>query len=732
MATDPKQEYRELVSKYSTQFGVPYHLALAILETESGYRPRAESPKGAKGLFQIMPVISKRYGVTDPFNPDQNVRAGVEHLGVLLRKYDDPSLAIAAYNSGEPAVDRVQGIPNYPETQDYVQKVNAAHTRLSQGQEVGTTMAQEGQFYEQWIYPTARLGSDEMLDGDGVPLPENHPKREGILVSWEGSENDGPRGDDVRQIFQAVDPEGVITREDAADIAAVGTGVGIGTGKFLARRGKDVASLLGRGAVTGGRFVPGVGWILPAAVGVAAGAGQAYSQSQVPKQVGNFDIESWPRSRYGMHYEGAPDTPWEAAHSMLVAAGQEAVGELAGGGIATGVRRLGKWWKGTSVPKDILQGIDRATPGGDIRTLLGGQQGAAKTIAETGTSPTISSKLRAQEAGDAADAAGTQILREAESALGPLTVNPQKVVDDAWRHLDGSVSKFEIQDALTLPGLRRESDKTFKGMVQHFTDPAVTKKVEIPDLAIPTGKYSKAYDLGVMRPGRTEETIISQEVLRGIPLGYANQMRKAANAAAVPLWKQTQRAGQSIAPHEAKVQGAVARALRENIHSTLDNAERSARGGRLQRGVKRIKNLGRGGNTRRFGDRWRNQVDYSRQWYTARNLAEAGAAQPVGGLAAGAAAFSLPGLALSLGRPDVATLAGLATLPQLHPLARSLTGGALYKGGGAIGMAPIQAARTARIGGGLNPQPYQRKPLVNVESFGWSPDRNFPSVRRRR
>jgi hypothetical protein len=732
MATDSKQEYRELVSKYSTQFGVPYHLALAILETESGYRARAESKKGAKGLFQIMPVISKRYGVTDPFNPDQNIRAGVEHLGVLLRKYDDPSLAIAAYNAGEPEVDKAQGIPNFPETQTYVQKVNAAHTRLGQGQQADTTMAQDGQFFEQWIYPTSQLGSDAMLDGDGVPLPENHPQREGILVSWEGSANDGPTDDHIRQIFEAVDPEGVITREDASDIAALGTSAGIGTAKFLSRRGRSATNLLARGAVTGGRFVPGVGWALPAAVGAAAGAGQLYSQGQVPKQVGNFDIESWPRSRYGMHYEGAPDTPWEAAHSVMVAAGQEAFGELLGGGIATGARRFGKWWKGTSVPKQMLRGIDRATPGGDISTLLAGPQGAAKTLAETGTHPTVASKLRAQKAGDAADAAGTTILREAESAMGPLHLNTQKVVDDTFGYLEGSVNKLEIQDALMLRGLGDEASKTSRGVREFFTTPAVTEEITTPPIAVSRGKYTPASDLGILRPGTTKKVVREEAVLRGIPLQFANQMRKEANVAAVPLWKQAERAGQSVAPHQAKVQGALSRALRENIHATLNNAERSARGGQLQRGLKRIKNLGRKGTTRRFGDRWRNQVDYARQWYTARNLAEVGADQPVGGLAAGAAAFSLPALAMGLGHPDIAGLTGLATVPQLFPIARSLTGGGIYKAGSAIGMAPILGSRAARIGGGFNKQSTQRRPLINFESFGLSPDRNFSPLRRRR
>jgi hypothetical protein len=527
-----------------------------------------------------------------------------------------------------------------------------------------------------------------------------------------------------------------------------------------------------RRTVTAGRFVPGVGWTLPLLVGLSASLGQAYSASQVPKEVGRFAIESWPRSRYGMHYEGAPDTPLEHAHSMAVAGGQELLGEGIGGGLATLPRKFGKWWKSTAFEKDMLRGIDRTTPGGDVRTFLGGQQGAAKTLAETGTSPTVASKLRAQKAGDLAEAAGGGILGEAESALGPLRVNTQKVVEDTFGYLEGSVDHLTIQQALGRHALSDEAAKTLGGVLEGMTEPAVMEKVPRLARLTPEAAAAARRDTGVMlnvphspggrrlrpsvsgppgsspfskwlnvpyAPTGTGPGIVSPDalgmstivdateriqvpaVLKNIPLGKANQMRKEAGALATPLWNQARRPGQAIAPNEAKVQGALSRALRENIHATLNNAERSARGGRLQRGVKRIKNLGRPGSTRRFGDRWRNQVDYARQWYTARNLAEVAADKPISGLAAGAAAFSLPGLALSLGRPDIAGVSALATLPQLFPISRSLTGGGLYKAGGALGMAPVQAARALHLAGGPDPPPYQRTPLVNFESFGLGP-----------
>ncbi len=95
-----KEQIRELVKQYADQFGVPYNFALAILETESSYRPNAVSEKGAQGLYQLMPNTAKSYGVTNPFDVNQNIRAGIEHLGRLLNAYNnDYTLAAAAYNA---------------------------------------------------------------------------------------------------------------------------------------------------------------------------------------------------------------------------------------------------------------------------------------------------------------------------------------------------------------------------------------------------------------------------------------------------------------------------------------------------------------------------------------------------------------------------------------------------------------------------------------------------------
>ena len=99
-------------------------LALAILATESAGQPDAVSSAGAQGLMQLIPATASRFGVTDVFQPEQNIRGGVQYLAWLLKRYEgNLTLAAAGYNAGEGAVDRHGGVPPYAETQRYVQRV---------------------------------------------------------------------------------------------------------------------------------------------------------------------------------------------------------------------------------------------------------------------------------------------------------------------------------------------------------------------------------------------------------------------------------------------------------------------------------------------------------------------------------------------------------------------------------------------------------------------------------
>jgi soluble lytic murein transglycosylase-like protein len=98
----------------------------AVVQVESAFNPYAKSSKGAMGLMQLMPETARQYGVTNAFNPIENIRAGVAYLRALLDRYrNNEELALAAYNAGPGAVDKHgQSVPPYRETRDYVAQIN--------------------------------------------------------------------------------------------------------------------------------------------------------------------------------------------------------------------------------------------------------------------------------------------------------------------------------------------------------------------------------------------------------------------------------------------------------------------------------------------------------------------------------------------------------------------------------------------------------------------------------
>ena len=114
---------RALVDRVAARVGLDARLAHAVVRAESNYDPLAISRAGAMGLMQIMPVIAHEYRVTDPFDPEQNLEAGMRHLRRLLGRFDDPRRALAAYNAGESAVARYGGIPPYRETHSYIRRI---------------------------------------------------------------------------------------------------------------------------------------------------------------------------------------------------------------------------------------------------------------------------------------------------------------------------------------------------------------------------------------------------------------------------------------------------------------------------------------------------------------------------------------------------------------------------------------------------------------------------------
>lgn len=116
--------YRPMVIKAANRYDVPSQLAVAIAQVESNFNPVARSSAGALGIMQLMPDTATRLGLRDPFDAEANIDAGVRHLMYLLKRFDnDLPRVIAAYNAGENAVVRADGVPPYPETQAYVGKV---------------------------------------------------------------------------------------------------------------------------------------------------------------------------------------------------------------------------------------------------------------------------------------------------------------------------------------------------------------------------------------------------------------------------------------------------------------------------------------------------------------------------------------------------------------------------------------------------------------------------------
>jgi hypothetical protein len=115
--------FSDLFNAASAKYGVNANLLSAVAKQESGYNPKAVSPAGAQGLMQLMPTTAAGLGVNNPFDPNQAVDGAARLLKDLLGRFHRTDLALAAYNAGPGAVLRYDGIPPYPETQNYVRSV---------------------------------------------------------------------------------------------------------------------------------------------------------------------------------------------------------------------------------------------------------------------------------------------------------------------------------------------------------------------------------------------------------------------------------------------------------------------------------------------------------------------------------------------------------------------------------------------------------------------------------
>jgi len=113
-----------VIEAHADRVGLDPRLVRAVIQVESGYNPQALSNKGAMGLMQLMPDTAKDYAVDDPYDPEQNVRGGTSYLKNLVDHFRGSlGLALAGYNAGPGAVEKYAGIPPYPDTEDYVDRV---------------------------------------------------------------------------------------------------------------------------------------------------------------------------------------------------------------------------------------------------------------------------------------------------------------------------------------------------------------------------------------------------------------------------------------------------------------------------------------------------------------------------------------------------------------------------------------------------------------------------------
>ncbi len=120
----------DLVRDKSQAFGLAPELLYAVIEQESRFSACAVSPKGAAGLMQLMPATQATYGVANPFDPVHNVTTGAKFLRALITRFGDLRLALAAYNAGPETVARSGGIPDIPETQNYVARIMTRYAML--------------------------------------------------------------------------------------------------------------------------------------------------------------------------------------------------------------------------------------------------------------------------------------------------------------------------------------------------------------------------------------------------------------------------------------------------------------------------------------------------------------------------------------------------------------------------------------------------------------------------
>ena len=163
-----RNRFEPLIMEHAARHSLRPALVRAVIQVESGFNPRARSPKGAMGLMQLMPDTARELGVVDAYDPADNIRGGTLYLRRLIDRYHgNEELALAAYNAGSGAVDRYgRAVPPFRETRDYVKKVGSASG--SSASRAPSVMQKNV------IYKTV-----EVVDGRPVPRYSSQPPSSG-------------------------------------------------------------------------------------------------------------------------------------------------------------------------------------------------------------------------------------------------------------------------------------------------------------------------------------------------------------------------------------------------------------------------------------------------------------------------------------------------------------------------------------------------------------------------
>ena len=259
----PLGPYDDYIRQVSEQYGLDPNMLHSLIQNESGMNPNAVSPRGAMGLGQLMPGTAQDLGVTDPFNPAQNIGGTGKYLGNMLNMFHgDPQLGLAAYNAGPGNVQKFGGIPPFQETQNYVQNV------MRDAQPPQAPMAAMAS-------PSPDFGMNPMQDMPPMP-PQYAPSKSfapGASPTLESSFNGGAK----------LAPGAISAEEFNAAPAGAASSIGdffksapglASTGAALLNTDFEDPHSIGAnaGAVAGGAIGTSVGGPIGGAVGSAAGS----------------------------------------------------------------------------------------------------------------------------------------------------------------------------------------------------------------------------------------------------------------------------------------------------------------------------------------------------------------------------------------------------------------------------------------------------------------------------